>query len=50
MEVCELTYSRASAAPARWVLAVPDESPAQTPQDLEALRSRAELMKDVHDA
>src|SRR5207237_1322502 len=35
VEVCELTYSRASAAPARWVLAVADESPAQTPQELE---------------
>src|SRR5687768_18456833 len=34
VEVCELTYSRASAVPARWVLAVPDESPAQKPQDL----------------
>src|SRR3954471_10420854 len=35
VEVCELTYSRASAAPARWVLAVPDESPVQKPQELE---------------
>src|SRR5256885_3576267 len=34
VEVCELTYSRASAAPARWVLAVPDESPVQQPKDL----------------
>jgi ATP phosphoribosyltransferase len=34
VEVCELTYSRASAAPARWVLAVPDESRVKTPQDL----------------
>src|ERR1051325_11593195 len=34
VEVCELTYSRASAQPARWVLAVPDESPAQKPEDL----------------
>src|SRR6476620_12139071 len=34
VEVCELTYSRASAAPARWVLAVPEESRAQKPQDL----------------
>src|SRR5438477_2556591 len=25
VEVCELTYSRASAQPARWCLAVPDE-------------------------
>ena len=35
VEVCELTYSRASAVAARWVLAVPDESPVQKPQDLE---------------
>jgi ATP phosphoribosyltransferase len=35
VEVCELTYSRASAAPARWVLAVPEESAAQKPEDLE---------------
>ena len=35
VEVCELTYSRASAQPAQWVLAVPDESRAQKPQDLE---------------
>ena len=34
VEICELTYSRASAQPARWVLAVPDESPVQTPQEL----------------
>src|SRR5437763_10115776 len=34
IEICELTYSRASANPARWVLAVPDESPVQKPEDL----------------
>jgi ATP phosphoribosyltransferase len=34
VEVCELTYSRASSSPARWVLAVPDESPAKKPEDL----------------
>src|ERR1700749_81926 len=27
VEICELEYSRASSNPARWVLAVPDESP-----------------------
>jgi len=32
--VCELTYSRASANPARWVLAVPDESRVKKPEDL----------------
>jgi ATP phosphoribosyltransferase len=35
VEVCELTYSRNVAAPARWVLAVPEESPVQKPADLE---------------
>ena len=34
VEVCELIYSRASTTPARWVLAVPDESPVQKPEDL----------------
>ena len=35
VEVCELTYSRASANPARWVLAVPDESRVRKPEDLQ---------------
>src|SRR6185437_10687698 len=34
VEVCELVYSRASAQPARWVLAVPDESAIRKPEDL----------------
>jgi ATP phosphoribosyltransferase len=34
IEICELTYSRATAQPAKWVLAVPDESAVQTPSDL----------------
>lgn len=34
-EVCELVYSKASARPARWVLAVPNESSVKTVQDLE---------------
>ncbi len=34
VEVCELVYSRASSQPARWVLAVPDESKVQRPEDL----------------
>lgn len=33
-EVCELEYSRATSNPARWVLAVPEESSVQTPEDL----------------
>ncbi len=33
-EVCELRYSKATSKPARWVLAVPEESSITTPQDL----------------
>ena len=33
-EVRELLYSRATSRPARWVLAVPNESAVQTPEDL----------------
>ena len=34
-EVCELLYSKATDKPARWVLAVPNESDINKPQDLE---------------
>jgi ATP phosphoribosyltransferase len=34
VEVCELTYSRASSNPVKWVLAVPEESPIRAPADL----------------
>ncbi len=33
-EVCELRYSRATSNPATWVLAVPEESDTQKPEDL----------------
>lgn len=33
-EVCELTYSKATSKPARWVLAVPEESSVRKPEDL----------------
>jgi ATP phosphoribosyltransferase len=33
-QVCELLYSKTTANPARWVLAVPAESPVQKPEDL----------------
>lgn len=33
-EVCELTYSKATSRPARWVLAVPNESSVQKAEDL----------------
>jgi ATP phosphoribosyltransferase len=34
VDVCELPYSKATSNPARWVLAVPDESRVTKPQDL----------------
>ncbi|MBN1818298.1 MAG: ATP phosphoribosyltransferase [Sedimentisphaerales bacterium] len=34
-EVCELQYSKATSNPARWVLAVPNESAVEKPDDLE---------------
>src|SRR6476660_4523748 len=35
IEVCELEYSRASRNPARWVLAVPEESDVRRREDLD---------------
>jgi len=34
VDVCELSYSKATSNPARWVLAVPDESKVTKPEDL----------------
>jgi len=34
-EMCELVYSKTTARPARWVLAVPNESKVKKPKDLE---------------
>jgi len=34
VDVCELTYSKATSNPARWVLAVPDESQVKNAKDL----------------
>jgi ATP phosphoribosyltransferase len=34
VEICELEYSRASANPVKWVLAVPDESAVRQPEQL----------------
>jgi len=34
IEICELAYSKATSKPARWVLAVPDESKVKSPGDL----------------
>jgi ATP phosphoribosyltransferase len=34
VEICQLAYSKATSRPARWVLAVPDESKIEKPEDL----------------
>lgn len=43
-EVCELTYSKATSKPARWVLAVPEESNVQKPEDLAGAIISTELV------
>lgn len=35
VDVCELAYSKSTSNPARWVLAVPEESKVTTPKDLQ---------------
>ena len=44
VEICELEYSRASVNPVKWVLAVPDESPVQKPEDLKDAIIATELV------
>lgn len=44
IEVCELEYSRASRNPARWVLAVPEESDIHKPEDLDGKIIATELV------
>ena len=43
-EVAELTYSKATARPYRWVLAVPGDSPIQSARDLQGKRIATELV------
>ncbi|MCC7144935.1 MAG: ATP phosphoribosyltransferase [Phycisphaeraceae bacterium] len=43
-EVCELTYSKATSRPARWVLAVPEESRITRPEDLAGAIIATELV------
>jgi ATP phosphoribosyltransferase len=43
-EVCELAYSKATSRPARWVLAVPNESKVKTVKDLEGGLVSTELV------
>lgn len=46
-EVCELEYSRATSNPIRWVLAVPEESAIQKPEDLAGGIIATELKQTV---
>lgn len=43
-QVAELIYSKVSARPYRWVLAVPQDSPIRGPQDLQGKRIATELV------
>ncbi|CAD7694997.1 unnamed protein product [Ostreobium quekettii] len=45
VEVCELQYSKATSSPARWVLAVEENSDVQTVKDLEGQIVASELVK-----
>jgi ATP phosphoribosyltransferase len=45
VEVCELAYSKATSRPTRWVLAVPNESSVQKPEDLAGGLVATELMQ-----
>ncbi len=47
VEVCELVYSRATRKPARWVLAVPAESPIEKPEDLNGKLVATEIVNTV---
>ena len=44
-EVCELMFSKVSRRPVRWVLCVPDDSPARTVQDLQGKRIATEVVE-----
>ena len=43
-EIGELRYSKATSGPLRWVIAVPEDSPIQTVQDLQGKRIASELV------
>ncbi len=44
VELAELSYSKTTARPVRWVIAVPEESPIQSLQDLQGKRIATELV------
>ena len=45
VELAELVYSKVSRRPVKWVLCVPNDSPVQTPRDLEGKRIATELVE-----
>jgi ATP phosphoribosyltransferase len=47
--VCELIYSRASNAPSRWVLAVPEDSAVRAVKDLQGKRIATELVRTTRE-
>ena len=49
VEVCELVYSKATAQPAHWVLAVPNESPIRKIEDLQGKIIATELVNVTRD-
>lgn len=42
--ICDMQYSRASSAPTRWVLVVPEDSPIKTVEDLQGKRIATEAV------
>jgi ATP phosphoribosyltransferase len=44
-EVGEFQFSKATSQPARWVLAVPEDSPIQSPKDLQGKRIATEVVR-----
>jgi ATP phosphoribosyltransferase len=44
VEVAELVFSKVSRRPVRWVLAVPNDSPVQSPKDLQGKRVATEVV------
>ena len=44
VELAELVFSKASRKPVRWVLAVPNDTPIQTPKDLQGKRIATEVV------
>jgi ATP phosphoribosyltransferase len=45
--MCDLAYSKATSLPARWVIAVPEDSPIRSVKDLQGKRIATELVETV---